>query len=94
MAPRLPIKAVKKGGLYSRKCVLNLIPNKKAFFNEMYRVLKPDGHFSISGIVLMGDLPEKIKTAVEMYSGCVAGAIKKDIYLKYIEEAGFKNITT
>ncbi|MDR1894635.1 MAG: arsenite methyltransferase [Spirochaetales bacterium] len=74
-------------------CVLNLVPNKKAVFNEMYRVLKPNGHFSISDIVLMGDLPEKIKSAVEMYSGCVSGAIKKDIYLQYIEEAGFKNIT-
>jgi SAM-dependent methyltransferase len=74
-------------------CVLNLVPNKKAVFGEIYRVLKPNGHFSISDIVLMGDLPEKIKSAVEMYSGCVSGAIKKDIYLKYIEEAGFKNIT-
>lgn len=75
-------------------CVLNLVPNKKEVFNEIYRVLKPNGHFSISDIVLTGDLPEKIKSAVEMYSGCVSGAIKKDTYLKYIEEAGFKNITT
>lgn len=74
-------------------CVLNLVPNKKAVFNEIFRVLKPNGHFSISDIVLMGDLPEKIKSAVEMYSGCVSGAIKKDVYLKYIEEVGFKNIT-
>jgi ubiquinone/menaquinone biosynthesis C-methylase UbiE len=74
-------------------CVLNLIPNKRSVFNEIYRVLKPNGHFSISDIVLMGDLPEKIQAAVEMYSGCVSGAIKKDIYLKYIAEAGFKNIT-
>jgi ubiquinone/menaquinone biosynthesis C-methylase UbiE len=74
-------------------CVLNLIPNKKAVFNEIYRVLKPNGHFTISDIVLIGDLPEKIKSAVEMYSGCVSGAIEKNIYLKYIEEAGFKNIT-
>jgi ubiquinone/menaquinone biosynthesis C-methylase UbiE len=74
-------------------CVLNLVPNKKAVFNEIYRVLKPNGHFSISDIVLMGDLPEKIKIAVEMYSGCVSGAIKKDIYMRYIKEADFKNIT-
>jgi ubiquinone/menaquinone biosynthesis C-methylase UbiE len=74
-------------------CVLNLVPNKKNVFNEIYRVLKPNGHFSISDIVLIGNLPEKIKSAVEMYAGCISGAIKKDVYLKYIEEAGFKNIT-
>ena len=74
-------------------CVLNLVPNKKAVFKEIYRVLKQNGHFSISDIVLIGDLPEKIKSVAEMYSGCVSGAIKKDEYLKFIEEAGFGNIT-
>jgi len=74
-------------------CVLNLVPNKKAVFKEIFRVLKPNGHFSISDIVLLGDLPEKIKSAVEMYSGCVSGAIRKDLYLEYIKETGFKNIT-
>ena len=53
-------------------CVLNLVPNKKAVFEEIYRVMKPGGHFSISDIVVTGDLPEKIKTAAEMYAGCVA----------------------
>jgi len=72
--------------------VLNLVPNKKAVFKEIFRVLKHNGHFSISDIVLLGDLPEKIKSAVEMYSGCVSGAIKKDLYLEYIKETGFKNI--
>jgi SAM-dependent methyltransferase len=74
-------------------CVLNLVPNKKAVFNEIYRALKPNGHFSISDIVLMGELPERIRIAVETYSGCVSGAIKKDTYMRYIKEAGFKNIT-
>jgi len=74
-------------------CVLNLVPNKHAVFKEIYRVLKPNGHFSISDIVLIGDLPDKIKSAAEMYSGCVSGAIKKDIYLEFIKETGFKNIT-
>ncbi len=73
-------------------CVLNLVPNKKAVFNEIYRVLKPNGHFSISDIVLEGDLPEKIKSAAEMYAGCVASAILKEDYMNYIVEAGFKNI--
>ena len=56
-------------------------------------MLKPSGHFSISDIVLTGELPEKIKTAAEMYAGCVASAISKYEYLKYINNTGFKNIT-
>lgn len=73
-------------------CVLNLVPNKQAVFKDIYRVLKVGGHFSISDIVLTGELPEKIKTAAEMYAGCVASAIQKDEYLGYIEAAGFQNI--
>ena len=74
-------------------CVLNLVPNKKAVFSEMFRVLKKGGHFSISDIVLVGELPKKIQTAAEMYAGCVSGAIQKKDYLGFIEQAGFKNIT-
>ena len=60
-------------------CVLNLVPNKYAVFQEIYRVLKPGGHFSISDIVLVGELPGKIQQAAEMYAGCVAGAIQKEL---------------
>jgi ubiquinone/menaquinone biosynthesis C-methylase UbiE len=74
-------------------CVLNLVPNKPAVFKEIFRVLKPGGHFSISDIVLTGELPEKIKSAAEMYAGCVASAIDKNEYLSYILQAGFKNMT-
>ena len=74
-------------------CVLNLVPNKKAVFQDIYRVLKTGGHFSISDIVLTGELPEKIKSAAEMYAGCVASAIDKNEYLGYIKETGFQNIT-
>ncbi len=74
-------------------CVLNLVPNKKAVFQEIHRVLKPGGHFSISDIVLTGNLPDKIKSAAEMYAGCVASAINKEEYLGYIHEAGFNEIT-
>ena len=73
-------------------CVLNLVPNKKAVFEDIFRVLKPGGHFSISDIVLTGELPEKIKSAAEMYAGCVASAINKNEYLSYIVDAGFENI--
>jgi arsenite methyltransferase len=74
-------------------CVLNLVPNKDGVIKEIYRVLKPGGHFSISDIVLEGELPKEIKEAAEMYAGCVAGAIQKQVYLELIEANGFKNIT-
>lgn len=74
-------------------CVLNLVPNKDGVMKEIYRVLKPAGHFSISDIVLEGDLPKEIKEAAEMYAGCVAGAIQKQVYLELIEANGFTNIT-
>lgn len=73
-------------------CVLNLVPNKQKAFSEIYRILKNGGHFSISDIVVTGNLPEKIKNAAEMYAGCVSGAIKKEEYLGYIKEIGFNNI--
>lgn len=73
-------------------CVLNLVPDKKRAFAEMFRVLKVGGHFSVSDIVLVGNLPEGLKSSAEMYAGCVAGAIQKEEYLGMLETAGFKNI--
>ena len=73
-------------------CVLNLVPNKQAVIKEILRVLKPGGHFSISDIVLEGELPAKWKEVAELYAGCVSGAIQKQVYLALIEAAGFKNI--
>ena len=73
-------------------CVLNLIPNKKKAFEETFRILKPGGHFSVSDIVLRGELPPKFLKAAELYSGCVAGAIDKYEYLEIIRNAGFENI--
>lgn len=74
-------------------CVLNLVPNKDKVFREIFRVLKPGGHFSISDVVLVGNLPEKLKNDAEMYAGCVAGAIQKEDYLALIEKNGFSNIS-
>ncbi len=74
-------------------CVLNLVPDKAAVIKEIHRVLKPGGHFSISDIVLEGELPKEIQEAAEMYAGCVAGAIQKQVYLELIEANGFKNIS-
>jgi arsenite methyltransferase len=74
-------------------CVLNLVPDKKQAFAETFRVLKKGGHFSVSDIVLVGDLPEGLQKNAEMYAGCVSGAIQKEAYVKIIKEAGFTNIT-
>ncbi|MEJ8755967.1 arsenite methyltransferase [Pontibacter sp. H259] len=73
-------------------CVLNLVPDKKKAFAETYRVLKPGGHFSISDVVLVGDLPAGLVNAAEMYAGCVSGAIQKEEYLQIIRNAGFTNV--
>lgn len=74
-------------------CVLNLVPNKDGVFKEIYRVLKPGGHFSISDVVLVGDLPKGLQNDAEIYAGCVAGAIQKQVYLELIKLNGFTNIT-
>ncbi|WP_162415655.1 arsenite methyltransferase [Cyclobacterium roseum] len=74
-------------------CVLNLVPDKEKVIGEIFRVLKAGGHFSISDIVLVGDLPQALKEDAEMYAGCVAGAIQKEAYLEQIKKAGFQNIT-
>lgn len=87
----MPVTANKADVIVSN-CVLNLVPNKHKVFSEIYRVLKPGGHFSISDIVLEGELPSKWKEVAELYAGCVSGAIQKTEYLGIIEEAGFKNM--
>lgn len=74
-------------------CVLNLVPNKFNVLKEVYRVLKPGGHFSISDIVLEGELPAQLRQAAEMYAGCVSGAIQKQVYLELITATGFTNVT-
>ncbi len=74
-------------------CVMNLVPDKVRAFSETYRVLKPGGHFSISDIVIKGQLPETLQQDAEMYAGCVAGASPKEEYLQIIEKAGFQRIT-
>jgi ubiquinone/menaquinone biosynthesis C-methylase UbiE len=73
-------------------CVLNLVPNKHAVLTDIYRVLKPGGHFSISDVVLVGVLPNELRNAAEMYAGCVSGAVQKKVYLELINACGFKNV--
>ena len=73
-------------------CVLNLLPNKKQAFAETFRILKTGGHFSVSDIVLEGNLPDGLQKNAEMYAGCVSGAIQKEDYLQLIKDAGFSKI--
>ncbi|WP_439883156.1 arsenite methyltransferase [Pontibacter sp. MBLB2868] len=88
----LPV-AANRADVVISNCVLNLVPDKQKAFAETFRVLKPGGHFSISDVVLVGELPEGLLQASEMYAGCVSGAIQKDTYLHVIQEVGFENIT-
>ena len=73
-------------------CVLNLVPDKRKAFAEIFRVLKPGGHFCISDIVLEGTLPAKLQSLAELYVGCVAGALSHEEYLGIIRETGFDAI--
>jgi arsenite methyltransferase len=73
-------------------CVLNLVPDKRKAFSEIYRVLKPGAHFCVSDIVIKGELPTRLKKSAEMYAGCVAGALQQDEYLGVIKETGFASI--
>lgn len=87
----LPITASMADVIISN-CVLNLVPNKPQAFSEMFRVLKSGGHFSVSDVVLRGQLPDALKHDAEMYAGCVSGAIQISDYLKGLSDAGFVNI--
>lgn len=73
-------------------CVMNLVPDKRKAFRETYRILRPGSHFSISDIVLKGELPAGLQQDAELYVGCVSGAIQKDAYLRLVQESGFTNI--
>lgn len=74
-------------------CVFNLVPDKSKAFAETHRILKTGGHFSISDIVLEGELPAGLQRAAEMYAGCVSGAIQKNAYLQLLKDQGFRNLT-
>lgn len=73
-------------------CVFNLIPDRKRAFEETYRIIKPGGHFSISDVIIVGEIPENLREEAELYAGCVSGAMEKADYLRIISEAGFVNI--
>ena len=73
-------------------CVMNLVPDTEKAFSEVYRILNKSGKFSISDIVISGELPDKLRESAELYVGCVAGAIDKQAYIHTIKNAGFKTV--
>ena len=74
-------------------CVINLLPQKNLIFKEIHRVLKPNGHFCVSDVVLDGHFPKEFTNSAAMYAGCIASAIQQDDYLSEIRKAGFKSVT-
>lgn len=73
-------------------CVLNLVPDKKKAFSEIYRVLKPGAHFCVSDIVIKGELNPVLRKSAAMYAGCVSGALQQEEYLNTILQSGFKDV--
>jgi SAM-dependent methyltransferase len=74
-------------------CVINLSPDKPAVFREIARVLKPGGHFAVSDIVLLKELPESLKRDVNAYVGCISGASLLTDYIMTVFEAGLRDLS-
>jgi arsenite methyltransferase len=73
-------------------CVVNLSPDKDAVLREAYRVLTPGGRFAVADIVTRGQMPSDLKRSLELWAGCVAGALSVDEYRAKLETAGFGDI--
>ena len=73
-------------------CVINLSPQKDKVFAEAFRVLKPGGKLLVSDIVLEKDLPPEVADDIGAYVGCIAGAVRRDVYVQTIRDAGFASI--
>jgi ubiquinone/menaquinone biosynthesis C-methylase UbiE len=88
---QLPIED-KTADVVVSNCVMNLVPDKQRAFAETFRILKPGGHFSISDIVLQGELPDDLRHEAALYAGCISGAVQKEEYLSIIRNAGFVSL--
>jgi len=72
-------------------CVINLSGDKDRVLNEAFRVLKPGGRFAVSDVVVRGEVPQAIRKSMELWVGCVAGALSDRDYLAKLAAAGFEN---
>ncbi|MGL4368142.1 MAG: methyltransferase domain-containing protein, partial [Spirochaetota bacterium] len=73
-------------------CVLNLVPDKEKAFREIFRILKKGGHFSISDIIIEGELPSKFRDMMAVYAACIGGAVSREEYLAIVSGSGFSDI--
>jgi SAM-dependent methyltransferase len=73
-------------------CVINLSSDKGRVLREAFRVLKPGGRFAVSDVVVRGEVPADIRKSVELWVGCVAGALQESEYKRLLAEAGFEGI--
>ena len=74
-------------------CVINLVPDKRKAFSEIFRVLKKGGSFTVSDIVYTGEMNDEYRKDLELWASCVSGALEKSEYLDIIKHAGFSNIS-
>ena len=72
-------------------CVINLSADKKKVLAEAFRVLKPGGRFAVSDVVVRGEVPSEVRTSMELWIGCVAGALEEQEFLGLLRSAGFEN---
>jgi ubiquinone/menaquinone biosynthesis C-methylase UbiE len=70
-------------------CVINLSADKDRVLREAYRVLRPGGRFAVSDVVVRGDVPEEVRRSIELWAGCIAGALEEREYVAKLERAGF-----
>jgi SAM-dependent methyltransferase len=73
-------------------CVINLSEDKDAVLREAFRVLKPGGRLAVSDVVIRGDVPSEIRRSLELWVGCVAGALEEDEYSAKLRRAGFESV--
>ena len=73
-------------------CVINLSPDKDRVLREAFRVLKPGGRFAVSDVVIRGTLPEEVRRSLELWVGCVGGALHDHEYRSKLEGAGFVDV--
>ena len=74
-------------------CVINLSADKDRVFQEVFRVLRPGGRFAVSDVVVKGDVPAEIRRNMELWVGCVAGALRDSEYMSKLSSAGFKEVS-
>jgi arsenite methyltransferase len=72
-------------------CVINLSGDKRTVLAEAFRVLKPGGRFAVSDVVVRGELPAAVRQSMELWVGCIAGALEESEFKRLLEEAGFEN---